>query len=359
MERLEKAATVAAAAVGLTAYVYLLGGAVVWLRIYAAKLPADNATVAFQDRALLAVGIKVLLFELVLLALMTAVVWLIASGARWIERDGRSERELLTYVLRVLAASLVVSLTVIALLFNTFDVDVGAEDGVVMALIVLVGLLLAVLDLAGWPRWLHGLASGARKSSGEQKRSGISFGRAALSIIVLFVAVRYMAVALGLTVIVLVVLLELGRHVPLVPGGTGMRDLVRTGLILAAALNLIIVPYLATAPVAFDRATVTTTEGEELPGAFLGRNADGVFLATCVQRTPTKSMEGRIQMIPAEQVKKLVIGGFKYSFDVGNRPSLYALAHHVVVGDKLDRGDDGFLLDVREAPEVCGIKAPK
>src|SRR5215218_7048701 len=46
----QTAATIGAGIVGLTAYVYILGGTVLWLRLTAARLPADDVMDAFQDR---------------------------------------------------------------------------------------------------------------------------------------------------------------------------------------------------------------------------------------------------------------------------------------------------------------------
>lgn len=66
-----------------------------WLRLTAAHLPADDLTTAFQDRHLLALGLKALAVEAILLLLIAAVVWLSWKGIRAIgsrlshdEKDG-------------------------------------------------------------------------------------------------------------------------------------------------------------------------------------------------------------------------------------------------------------------------------
>lgn len=350
-------ATLAAGVVGLTAYVYLLGGTIFWLRIYAARLPADNATVAFQDRALLAAGIKVLLFELLLLGLAGGVVWGIWKGARHLDhQEERDQRELVSYVILVLLRALIAGLTLISLLAPPcLDLYSGEGAGWVLLGFVLVGLAIAAIDLSGrMPSRIERLRAKAVESEWFQ------FLRFLLALAVVVVAVAYMAIALGITVLVLLALLVLFhryRRSPPAPGPRSARELLLPALTLAMALNLVIVPYLATPPVTFDHAWVTTSDGE-IDGAYLGRTGEGVFLATCQQRTsnPTRSYEGRIEVVPTEDVKHVVVGGFKYSFDVGNRPSLFALAKHFAMGVDLHHRDDGFLLDVRSAPRVCGVK---
>lgn len=351
-------ATLAAGVVGLTAYVYLLGGTIFWLRIYAARLPADNATVAFQDRALLAAGIKVLLFELLLLGLAGGVVWGIWKGARHLDhQEERDQRELVSYVILVLLRALIAGLTLISLLAPPcLDLYGGEGAGWVLLGFVLVGLAIAAIDLSGrMPSRIEKLRAKAVESEWFQ------FLRFLLALAVVVVAVAYMAIALGITVLVLLALLVLFhryRRSPPAPGPRSARELLLPALTLAMALNLVIVPYLATPPVTFDHAKVMTKEGGTIDGAYLGRTSEGVFLATCKQRTNnlTRSYEGRIEVIPVEDVEHVVVGGFKYSFDVGNRPSLFALAKHFAMGVDLHSRDDGFLLDVRSAPRVCGVK---
>jgi len=355
---MQTGATLAAGVVGLTAYVYLLGGTIFWLRIYAARLPADNATVAFQDRALLAAGIKVLLFELLLLGLAGGVVWGIWKGARHLDhQEERDQRELVSYVILVLLRALIAGLTLISLLAPPcLDLYGGEGAGWVLLGFVLVGLAIAAIDLSGrMPSRIERLRAKAVASEWFQ------FLRFLLALAVVVVAVAYMAIALGITVLVLLALLVLFhryRRSPPAPGPRSARELLLPALTLAMALNLVIVPYLATPPVTFDHAEVMTKEDGPIDGAYLGRTGEGVFLATCSQRrgNPTRSYEGRIQVIPVEDVEHVVVGDFKYSFDVGNRPSLFALAKHFTMGVDLHHDDDGFLLDVRSAPHVCGIK---
>jgi hypothetical protein len=351
---LQTGATIAAGLVGLTAYVYLLGGAVLWLRIYAARLPADNATVAFQDRVLLATGLKALFFELALLGAVGALVWVVWKAARRLDRnEEREQRQLVSSVILLLLRSLIFGLAGIALAVRLFDDLYAGEDAALVLLaIVMAGLALGAVSLAGkTPKPIGSLDKGIRRSRPAP------YLEALLTLAVIFIAFTYMAVALGLTVLVLLALLLLGRRATLLPQIESPKDLVAPVLVIALALNVIIVPYLATPPVTFDHVWVTTRDDEELDGAFLGRTGEGVFLATCKQRSPTRSKEARIQVIPVADVKHVVVGGFKYSFDVGNRPSLYGLIRHFATGDNLSDFDNGLQLDTRKAPDVCGEKA--
>jgi hypothetical protein len=351
---LQAAGAVGAAVVGLTAYVYLLGGTVVWLRITAARLPSDNATVAFQDRVLLATGLKALFFELLLLAVITLVVWTAWRTARRLDIGTRADqRHLVSLVIRTLLASLVAGLTIIALLVRAFDVYSGKDAALILSAFVVFGCALGALELTGK------LPSRTRKLLAEHPWAGDLKAVASViaTVVVVVVALVYMAVPLGLTVLVLLALLYLGGKVDLLPQADSMRDLIVAIVILAAALNAVIVPYLATPPVTFDRATVVTKDDREITGAFIGRSGEGVFLATCSPRNPVTSEEARVRVIPAEDVKTVVLGGFRYSFDVGRRPSLFALTRYFVDGEALHRDDDGFQLDVRGDREVCGEKA--
>lgn len=350
---LQTGVTIAGSLVGLTAYVYLLGGALLWLRIYAARLPADNATVAFQDRVLLALGMQALLFELALLGVVGAVVWVVWKAARHLDRQAeREQRQLVSYVIILLLRSLIVGLTLISLAVRPFIDLYSGEDAALMLLaIAMIGLAIGAVDLAeAMPESIERLDERLRRSR------AYPFLQVLLMLVVIFVAVTYMAVALGLTVLVLLALLLLGRRVTLLPEIESIKDLLLPVLVLVVALNVVIVPYLATPPVTFDHVWVEMRDGDEIDGAFIGRTGEGVFLATCTQRSATRSMEARIQVVPVADVEHVVVGGFKYSFDVGNRPSLYALFRHFATGGDMHHADDGFLLDVRNPPDVCGEK---
>src|SRR5690242_6352638 len=65
--QLQALVAIAGGLVGATAYLYMLGGLVVWLKLKAAQLPTDDAIRALDRNRLLAVGIKAFVFEAALI----------------------------------------------------------------------------------------------------------------------------------------------------------------------------------------------------------------------------------------------------------------------------------------------------
>ncbi len=364
---LQAAAALGAGVVGLAAYVYLLGGAVMWLRMTAARLPSDDATDAFQSRQLLSMGLQALFFELFLLGVVTAIVWTAwrvacALEQRRLRKETANEatspprspgKPLDEYVLLVLLRSIVLALSLVALLASGFQVYSEANAVLLAVGVLALGLAIGAADIADKrPGWLTKL--------GEQPwiKALIQAVRVLVSVGVVVVAFIYMAAPLGLTVLVLVVLLQFSEWVMRLAKVPTMKGLIVPVLILAAALNVVIVPYLATPPVTFDRATVVTPTGHEITGAYIGRSSAGVFLGTCRPVNPTTSTEARLRIVPADQVKRLVLGGFRYSFDFGKRPSLLGLFGYYTQAKSIESKDDGFQLDLREERDVCGINSP-
>jgi hypothetical protein len=364
---LQTAAALGAGVVGLAAYVYLLGGAVMWLGMTAARLPSDDATDAFQNRQLLSMGLKALFFELLLLGAVTAIVWAAWRAACTLEqrrlRKGTAneaappprspDKPLDEYVLLVLLRSVVVALSLVALLASGFQIYSEANAVLLAAGVLALGLVIGAADIVDKrPGWLMKLD--------EQRWVGalLQAVRVLVSVGVVVAAVIYMAAPLGLTVLVLVVLLQFSERVMRLAKVPTMKELIVPVLILAAALNVVIVPYLATPPVTFDRATVLTTEGREITGAYIGRSSAGIYLATCRAVDATTSTEARLLIVPADEVKRFVLGGFRYSFDFGKRPSLLGLFGYYAQARSIESKDDGFQLDLREERDVCGINSP-
>lgn len=364
--RVQALVAVAAGVVGLTAYVYVLGGVVLWLRMTAARLPTEQATNAFQDRQLLATGLKALGFELILLLVLTLVVWgawrLARSIGRRVEasrqerataddRPRQAEREssdeeleedVVSTVLRALAGA-VISTSISA----AFDASARVQ-WVAFLLIALAGFLLGVLLIFRVsPEWLRQMKEKAWVPTILQVlRWGVTLG-------VLLFAVYFMAAPLGLTVIVFLVLVQFSERLVQLTTVERMRDLVIPVLILAAALNLVIVPYLATPPVTFDRAAVALAEKKTLEGALIGRADDRLFLATCEAAAKTESKAARVRVIPADQVRQVVLGGTRYSFDDGERPSLWNMMVYLVEQDSIG-ATSRLELDLRDGRPVCG-----
>ncbi len=67
-------AAVAGAAAGIVAFIYVLGGAVMWLRFARAGLPADEAVAAMTTTMLLTVGVRLLVLPALILGILAIVL---------------------------------------------------------------------------------------------------------------------------------------------------------------------------------------------------------------------------------------------------------------------------------------------
>lgn len=361
----QTAATIGAGVLGLAAYVYLLGGAVMWLRLTAARLPADEVMEAFQSRQLLSMGMKALFAELFLLALVAALVWAAWRVACWLDRrrdlrtegaPGRQRQPLDEYALLVVLRSVVIALTGTALLATAFEYSSEDVASLVAVAVAVSGLLIGVVDVAD--RRPKGPERLAKVPQHPVMRIGLRALRVLASLGVLYVAVRYMAAPIGLTVLVLVVLLQFSNGVVKLTRVRTTSGLIVPVLILAAALNVIIVSYLSTPPVTFERAVVLTKKEGEITAAYVGRTASSLYLATCHPVTATTSTKARMHVISNPEVERIELGGFRYSFDFGKRPSLWGLFKYYTQAESIQTEDDGFQLDLRKERDVCGEKSP-
>lgn len=167
------------------------------------------------------------------------------------------------------------------------------------------------------------------------------------------VAVILMDAPLGFTVLVLLVLVHFSKRLLELWAGDDIKKLIVPTLILVAALNLIILSYLATPPVRFSRARVDTANGNSVTGAFIGRSGDGVYLATCRRANATTSDLARIRIVPADKVKSIVLGGPGYDFDYAERPSIVNLVTYLVQQDTELEKSAVVELDLRPARSVC------
>jgi hypothetical protein len=362
---------------GLSVYVYLLGGIVAWLRAVAARLPADNVTPAFENRHLVVLGIKVVALELVLLIGVAAVILAVLAIVRGTERTERlrvgaaqplrrfnrptaDDDEDLLFALTIVFRSLLLGLLIAALASTTG----GPTEGEWLGLAVIVAAALAAIELTlRWRTTL--LVPVALRPPSAQRFLAECLSRLAVWTLLaeaVHLAVWELAAPLGATVLVLLALLVLTHYARTLRVWTGRRSFFHAGIVVAVmvALNLTIVPYLATPPVAYERASVKTTDGLRIEGAYLGRTSDGVYVGTCEQiwDEPTTSRQGRVQVVAPEEIEELTLGGPRYVFDVGRRPTLYALAGFFITGDSLHPADDGVSLDLRHRHPTCKRDEP-
>ena len=126
-------------------------------------------------------------------------------------------------------------------------------------------------------------------------------------------------------------------------------------VVVVVALNLTVVAYLATPPVAYERATIETTAGITLEGAYLGRTSNGVYLGTCEpwSEGARVSKLARVRIVAPAEIKRLTLGGSRYVFDVGTRPTLFELTRWFLTGQNMENGTKTALLDLRLRRKTC------
>jgi hypothetical protein len=363
-----------AALAGLGVYVYMLGGVVAWLRAVAARLPAGNVTPAFENHALVTAGIEVLVFEVVLLCVVSAVIAAVLEvvkraetmaaqpeigSRRSFNRPDADDDDDRLFVLTIVFRALLVGLLIAALAGSTGVLTSTAWLG--LAIVIAVIFASAELTLRWTTSWLAPFTM--REPSGRRAvaEAVARLARWTLVAEALVLGLGKMAAPLGATVIVLLILLVMTRFARTLRERTRRPVyLAAVIVVIAAALNMIIVPYMATPPVAFERATVMTTTGWAIQGAYLGRTADGLFLATCqpTRSDPQVSELARVSVIADAEIKELTLGGPRYVFDVGHRPTLLGLTKYFITGANLSRADDGVQLDPRVRRNVCTSYAP-
>jgi hypothetical protein len=352
---------VATAILGLGAYVYVLGGIVVWLQAVGARLQADDVVAVVENRVLVSVGIRTLFVELGLAVVVAILIPAVGASATKLERYAVEEVNragaFSDLALAVVLRAVLAGATVAALLAYRHGWDSGKRLGT--AVVVLAVWVVGELFLRTFTHWL-------KPRAGDSTRDKVLH---ALSVLVQTVAIvailvfawRKTAAPLGALVTVLLVLLFLVDHFPPSSGPPRSRKR-RRALAVAisvVALNVVIVAYMATPPVTYDRAEVAMSNGNTQVGAYLGHTSNGVYLAVCspVAGHLDQSEKARIVVIPDEKVEGIELGGPVYGFDVGHRPTLLALTWHLISGANLNKSDDGVELDPRKERRVCGKTA--
>jgi hypothetical protein len=351
--RAEKADTLgrvlafAATAAGLVAYLYMLGGIVVWLKLQTARLSPDGAIVAINDRRLLAVGSRVVAFEIFLLlaasASITALVAIVLLQRRELPRQPiRQFDDLVTAWSDK----------------GTLSGFIGSEASL---LLIAVGLSVNNPSSLRTSLWIVGAVFGffvalavifhepPKHKAGEKSLSGWRSAidrlgdRLGLGVL-RFLATLLLAAAL-IAAIILVPLLQgtiLLAATALIYAGPFMRwpratdshifrrELARSsGLWMAVAVSTAVaLAWVATPPVSFPSASLEMPKGEETrSGAYIDRNGEGTYLGVCtVSRddpsSPPISSDAKIEFLSSENVERLQLDSYTYDFDPGGRPSL-------------------------------------
>lgn len=363
---------------GLGAYLYLLGGLVMWLRFTGAQLPTDDAMRALDSKRLLAVGIKALLFEMLLLGvlvLLARVAWLIARGTGSDVGEKQKHWEAWVLVLQGVIVGVLVGGVMALLLPGTslWPRLIGLAVGAVWVFLVLPGL--ETIDKAGkrvecaratdteMPR-----KSGRGKikvllvrvaAEGIAWRSARWWVKTFLTIVAALIAVWCLAAPAGIGVLVLLLFLHLSNRLDQLPSVRNPSEMVGAVLVLGAGLSIIVATYLATPPVGFDRTAVILNGGRTVEGGYLGQSGEGVFLATCTptREDPRVNRPSHLRVLSPDRIRRVVVGGPRYVFDYGKNPSLLELALHAFDSDaNFDQFWDTASLDVRAKRLVCGLR---
>jgi hypothetical protein len=350
-----------AAAGGLAAagaYVYLLGGFVLWLKFTAAQLPTDETVRLLDSNRLLAVGIKALVFELGLLALLLGLAlttWLLVKR---IEPQPNEEGEKKETAKRgkVRAWKLVLNAVIVAVLVSTFMAELSDERAwVVVAVSLLLALFWTWLVLSVIEAWVRQPTSAEERDSRRQKKRYLKTG---LTLVAVVVAIFFLSAPAGFGLLVLLLFLHLSHIEKKLPSVKEPRSLVVPVLAAAAGLSLVVVSYLATPPVALDRASLFLEGGGVLRGGYVGQTGEGIFLATCRPRptNPEVSKTTKLRMVPSGSVRRMVLGGPRYILDYGKDPSLADVVVYLFERDSIQELLSTVSLDVRDSKPVCGLR---
>src|SRR5881394_359202 len=352
--------TVAGALAGLAAYIYLLGGVVVWLGVTSAQLPGDVGIVASDSRHLLSIGTRVVVFEALLLIGICCIVAPLVTLTAWRRRDksdpapsvwrkhdspDRPHKSFedvikawgdLVSVLGMIGPAL--ALLLITLGLSGLDWRAGPFLAAVGSVFAPVGWDWSL----GQVLWIFGVLVGAlvlgwmimqpRESVRTHRESPISLqvlagGLLAINVVV---AVGVVPLLQGTVLLSGTVLIYLGPFVNWPESWAFWRlagELMRSsgvwlGVALATAVAL---AWVAAPPISFSRAKAFLTDRSTVgPGAYIDRNGDGLYVGFC-----DKSANGYrtwIRFVPNDEIREVVLSSGQYQFDPHGRPSIGQVA---------------------------------
>jgi hypothetical protein len=334
--------------------VYLVGGAIEWVRFEAARLPADAGLQAVPARLVFATGVKLVVVMVVVFAAMCAVAWLLHGwtwgrhAAAWHRTvrysRGEARRQLSPppVTLRRLPPRPPTPADRAPIGDTYVRIVAGFNVGVVAATIGL-GLGQAVkglIDQAHPGYWwslllpwlvfsllIAGLLALIGPLRGGRIVHGVIWG-AVVILALLTVA------PVGLLLLTWVGIATGGRAY-----GTGRRRaqsfmeflLSAAPWILLLIYALVGIGYVALPPVGFARTTVQTAgpAGTTETGGWVARSGGGVTVASCTPLADATSVDARLVSLPASAVRRVSSSSDSYDFDSGARPNLPTLALHL------------------------------
>jgi hypothetical protein len=343
-ERVQTAIALAGSFVALGAYLYLLGGLVLWLKFTAARLPTDDAVRVLDGNRLLTVGIKALVFEILLVVVLlvpVVVTWYCVRDPS-AGNGTRVEREDVWEAWKLVLQGVIVAVLTNIVIAKLSDAPIWAS--------ATISLLVAIT-------WVRDLRPRIRETLAAHPRARWPV-KIALTVVAALVAVFLPAAPAGVGLLILLLFLHLSHRwdVPLTAGDP--MKLMPGVLVLAIGLSLVVAAYLATPPVALDRAILYMEGGGIIRGGYVGESGEGAFLATCHPSpvNPKVSERTKLRIIAPNRVRRIDLGGPRYALDYGKDPSLVDLGSYLASRDSIGELTDTVPMDVRDPKLVCGRK---
>ncbi len=267
---LKTALDVATTVLGLTGYVYALGGIVVWVRLTAAHLPADLTTTLLDPRLLLAVGVRTLVFAVFTLAIVCFVAWVttllgwwgrwhtvatepkadVGWWGRWHAVQATTEAKRRERLIRMVAG-----LDLLALSFLLSVAVAAAVRAVVPSELIIVIAAVA---------WLIAAVLVARFGA-------VLFTMKYFNVVIAVVvglAALFCEFPIAVLMVTVVVIALLGRAIAKLPRPRSLFEFLRSPLpwALGAVYAVVAFGFVATPPVGYPRAVVQTDQGEKVGG---------------------------------------------------------------------------------------------
>jgi hypothetical protein len=333
LDRASKLLALASGVAGTVVYVYILGGLVVWARLTASLLYTDSVVNALGSKSLLATGLKVVAFEVGLFALLSGLAWFLWRRISIVPESAGENRKGQIRVAWLIVQGFLVAFVVACLLA-----------------LLSISPLFALVPAAGWV--VVGLRFEKLELFQISRHRWLGWG---LGLPVVACACFFSAAAPGISALILFGLVSNSGWFERRLGSERSSDLIAPILTLLAALSVIILAFMATPPVTFDRVIVIEKDGVTVEGGYVARSGDGVFVATCKKLAddPYRSKKPRLQVIPNESVKRVTLGGDRYVMDNGKRPSLFDLGLRLFSQDPVNEHLSGWRPSLRGRLHVC------
>src|SRR5438128_1238195 len=288
---LEGAIKLAGAIVGLAGFVYLIGGVLTWIRLAAARVPADAMTAVVDQKVLFVVGLKAIAFAAVVFIVISVVAYAIGAAVfpwrkhrvEWHAVVTRGPREAAAKQAREGELDLK-------------KVEAPLGDSVVQAV---VGLNFAVLG------GIIALAAAKVVEEAFTSAAGVVAPLAVVTaVIAVFLAARlgplswhgrwqvavlvapavfiaiFAAAPIGVLVLASVAIARLGQVIARTERPRSIAAVLRAPLpwALLAVYLLVAAAFVAQAPISFTRAIVTTSKGSQT-GGYIARTAGTIETA--------------------------------------------------------------------------------